>query len=186
MPGFETDSINVSGVTAKSDRSVAARFRSGPLLYPRKTSERAHVAVLGYDIANALFPDGNAVGRTFMMDGAEYTVIGVFAKAKGGFFGQNGMDNADGYSAARPPNSRYPQVDRYMIIAKAKPGMRKDAYDEVEAIMRRCAACPPTRRTISPSPRPTRSSSSSTRLPGSSAWWRSPSRRWACWWAASG
>ena len=51
--------------------------------------------MIGSNVADALFPDGNAVGRTFMMDGAEYTVIGVFAKAKGGFFGENGMDNAD-------------------------------------------------------------------------------------------
>ncbi len=28
-----------------------------------------------------------------MMDGAEYTVVGVYAKAKGGFFGENGQDN---------------------------------------------------------------------------------------------
>ena len=35
-----------------------------------------------------------------MMDGAEYTIIGVYAKAKGGFFGENGQDNAIVDSAA--------------------------------------------------------------------------------------
>jgi len=32
---------------------------------------------------------------------------------------------------------RYPGVDRYMITAKAKPGMRKDAFEEVRDIMRK-------------------------------------------------
>jgi putative ABC transport system permease protein len=87
-------------------------------------------------VASSLFPSGNAVDRTFMMDGAEYTVIGVFAKAKGGFFGENGMDNTIAIPL-RTAESRYPQVDRYMIIAKAKPGRRQEAYAEVEGAMRR-------------------------------------------------
>src|SRR5579883_3354375 len=36
-----------------------------------------------------------------------------------------------------PSRSRYPQITRWMIIAKARPGKRQDAYDEVEAAMRR-------------------------------------------------
>jgi putative ABC transport system permease protein len=32
---------------------------------------------------------------------------------------------------------RYPQLDDYTVIAKARAGMRQDAYDEVEAAMRR-------------------------------------------------
>jgi len=32
---------------------------------------------------------------------------------------------------------RYPQLEDYTIVAKAFPGMRQDAYDEVEAAMRR-------------------------------------------------
>ncbi len=73
---------------------------------------------------------------TFMLDGAEYTVIGVFAKAKGGFFGANGADTQIQFPL-KTAESRYPQIDRYMITCKAKPGMRKDAFDEVDGIMRR-------------------------------------------------
>jgi putative ABC transport system permease protein len=71
-----------------------------------------------------------------MMDGAEYTVVGVFAKAKGGFFGENGQDNAI-VIPLRTAESRYPQVDRFMITAKAKSGHREEAFAEVEGIMRR-------------------------------------------------
>jgi len=87
-------------------------------------------------VADSLYPEGKPLGRTLMMDGAEYTVIGVYAKAKGGFFGENGMDNAI-VMPLRTAQSRYPQLTRWMIIAKARPGKRQDAYDEVDAAMRR-------------------------------------------------
>ncbi len=71
-----------------------------------------------------------------MLNGAEYTVIGVQAKAKGGFFGQNGADSQVTLPL-HTAEARNPQVDRFMIVCKAKPGMRKDAYSEVEGVMRR-------------------------------------------------
>ncbi len=94
------------------------------------------MVIIGANVAQSLYPDGRALGHTLIMDGAEYTVIGVYAKAKGGFFGENGMDNAI-VMPLRTAQSRYPQVTRWMIIAKALPGRRQDAYDEVEAAMRR-------------------------------------------------
>jgi putative ABC transport system permease protein len=87
-------------------------------------------------VADSLFPGGTAVGGTMMMDGAEYTVIGIYAKAKGGFFGENGQDNAI-VIPLRTAKSRYPQVDRFMITAKAKTGKRQEAFSEVQGIMRR-------------------------------------------------
>jgi putative ABC transport system permease protein len=95
-----------------------------------------HVAVIGASLAEALFPQGNAVGQQFFVDGAEFTVVGVAAKAKGGFFGENGLDNQI-TTPLRTAEARYPQVERYMITAHARPGRRKDAFDEVAATMRR-------------------------------------------------
>ena len=71
-----------------------------------------------------------------IIDGAEYTVIGVLSKAKGGFFGENGIDNTIAIPL-RTAQIRYPQIDRYMIIAQANPGFRKEAYEEVEGNLRR-------------------------------------------------
>ena len=76
-----------------------------------------------------------------MMDGAEYTVVGVYAKAKGGFFGENGMDNAV-VMPLRTAESRYPQIDRFMITAKARPGKRQEAFYEVEGAVRRLRHLP--------------------------------------------
>jgi putative ABC transport system permease protein len=136
VPGFETDSLNMIGVTPNAEDLAPRDFDQGRFFTEEENDRVAHVAVLGYDLAHALFPSGEADGRTFMVDGAEFTVIGVFAKAKGGFFGQNSADSVI-EMPIKTAESRYPQLDRYMITAKAKPGHRQDAFDEVDGIMRR-------------------------------------------------
>ena len=166
VPGYESDTINVSGLSANMYDISPRDFDAGRYFTPEEDQRGAHVAMIGHNVADSLFPDGRAVDRTFMMDGAEYTVIGVYSKAKGGFFGENGQDNEIDIPL-HTAESRYPQINRFMIIAKAKPGKRQEAYDEAEGTMRRLRRLPDRpRTTIFPSPRPTRSSSSSIRSPG--------------------
>jgi len=136
VPGYESDSINVAGVTANMDDLSPRDFDAGRFFSPDEDMRAAHVAVIGHNVAEALYPDGHAVGQTFMMDGAEYTVVGVYAKAKGGFFGENGQDS-EVVIPLHTAELRYPQVDKFMIIAKARPGMRQEAFEEVDGAMRR-------------------------------------------------
>ena len=141
VPGYETDTINVAGRSPNMADITPRDFSSGRFITSEEDHRAAHVVMIGASVAEALFPDGRAVGKTLMMDGAEYTVVGVYAKAKGGFFGENGQDNAL-EMPLHTAESRYPQIDRFMITAKAKPGMRDDAYQEVEGAMRRIRRLP--------------------------------------------
>jgi putative ABC transport system permease protein len=141
VPGYESDTINVSGLSPNMDAITPRDFSLGRFFTSEEDHRGAHVALIGASVAEALFPDGRAVDRTFMMDGAEYTVVGVYAKAKGGFFGENGQDNAIDMPL-HTAESRYPQIDRFMITAKGKTGMREEAYQEVEGVMRRIRRLP--------------------------------------------
>ena len=136
VPGYESDTINASGLTPNISDITPRDFTAGRFFTGEEDRRGAHVVMIGASVAEALFPDGRGLGKTFMMDGAEYTVIGIYAKAKGGFFGENGMDNAVDMPL-HTAQTRYPQVDRFMITAKAKTGMRDEAYQEVEGAMRR-------------------------------------------------
>ncbi|MDP9055615.1 MAG: ABC transporter permease [Acidobacteriota bacterium] len=136
VPGFDTDSLSIMGASPNSIDLTPRGFDQGRYFTEEENNRGAKVAVLGYDIAYTLFPDGNAVNRTFSMDGAEYMVVGVVEKAKGGFLGENQQDTQVDIPL-RTAVSRYPQVTAWMLTCKAKPGMRKDAYDDIEAIMRR-------------------------------------------------
>jgi putative ABC transport system permease protein len=141
VPGFETENVNMIGEMPNSIDMTPRDFRYGRFFTPEENERLARVAVIGSNLSDALFPDGRPLGRTFIADGAEYTVIGVLEKAKGGFFGENGMDNQMTIPF-KTAVMRYPQLDRFMVTAKAKPGRRKEAYDEVEAILRRLRHVP--------------------------------------------
>ena len=136
VPGAETEQVSLIGQSPNIEDLSPKDYEDGRFFTNEENNRAEHVAVIGFDTAKSLYPDGKAVGKTFMLDGAEYTVVGVHAKAKGGFFGQNGEDSqiTIPFDTAK---SRYPQIDRYMVIAKARPGERKEAYDEVEALLRR-------------------------------------------------
>ena len=136
VPGFETDRIGLLGVSPNSILLAPKDFQEGRYITEEEDNRGAHVAVIGPGIAASLFPTGSALGHTFMVNGAEFLVVGVFAKAKGGFFGENGADSQVTIPL-QTAESRYPQVDRYMITSQAKPGLRKDAFDEVRDIVRR-------------------------------------------------
>jgi putative ABC transport system permease protein len=136
VPGFESENINVAGQSPNMGDIAPRDFAVGRYFTAEEDQRGAHVAIIGANVADSLYPGGAALGSTMMMDGAEYTIIGVYAKAKGGFFGENGQDNSI-IIPLRTAESRYPQVDRFMITAKAKTGKREEAYAEVQGIMRR-------------------------------------------------
>lgn len=138
----DTDNFGLVGVQAKEYELIPRELAAGRIFTEEEERRASRVALLGYKIAEALYPDGRAVGKPIMIDGAEFTILGVFAKAKGGFFGENGVDVQISIPlpAAR---LRYPQVDRYMITAKAKPGKRQEAFEEVQGLLRKIRKTPP-------------------------------------------
>lgn len=141
VAGFESDTVTLVGSTANSFELQPKDLAAGRVFTQEEASRGAKVACLGFSLAEALFPAGDGVGRSFNLSGAEYQVIGVFAKAKGGFFGENGLDRQVTIPF-RTAQMRYPQVDRVMIVIKAKPGMRAQPYDEAQAILRKIRKTP--------------------------------------------
>jgi len=132
LPGYETDTINVTGRSPNMGDIRRAIYPPGASSRAKEDHRAAHVALIGSSVAEALFPDGRAVGKTLMMDGAEYTWWASTPKPRRILRREPGMDNALDIPL-HTAESRYPQIDRFMITAKAKPGMREEAYQEVEA-----------------------------------------------------
>ncbi|MCS7026851.1 MAG: ABC transporter permease [Bryobacteraceae bacterium] len=142
VPGFESDRVNLASCTANQLSFAPRELSAGRVFTPEEDSRMARVGLIGASLAEALFPDGKALGKQVTVDGAEYTVIGVFAPAKGGFFGENGLD----YQFLIPfqtARMRYPQLDNFFLTVKAKAGLRDQAYDEVQTILRKIRRVPP-------------------------------------------
>jgi putative ABC transport system permease protein len=141
VPGIDTDQIAVAGVSANQFAIAPRNLIAGRIFTAEEDRRAAHIVLLGQRVAEVLFPDGRAVGNAILMDGAEYLVLGVFEKAKGGFFGENGLDRQL-TMPLRTAQLRYPGLDRFMITARARPGLRDQAYDEVQGILRRIRRTP--------------------------------------------
>ena len=132
--GIDTDQFSIVGDAPEAFSTIPRDMESGRHYTAEEDRRGAKVTILGHAIAETLFPAGNAVGRQILVDGAEYTVVGVFVKMKGGFFGQNPVDSQISIPF-RTACSRYPQVDRYALTARAQPGLRQQAYDEVQGAL---------------------------------------------------
>jgi len=142
VPGFESDQVNMVGMTASGFITQPRNFLAGRPFTEEEERRGARVCVIGPKLSDALFPSGGAVGRQVIVAGAEYTIVGVTEEAKGGFFGENPIDRqvTVPYSVAK---LRYPGIDRYVVIAKAKEGRRADAEEETRQILRRFRKTPP-------------------------------------------
>jgi putative ABC transport system permease protein len=100
---------------------------------------RADVVALGYDVYHALFPNESAVGKQLLIDGATYTVIGVFEKKKNNTLG--GDD--DVIIPYRTYRKRYPGDDEHFLSAMAYPGMKAAAEDQIRGLLRLRRRVPP-------------------------------------------
>jgi putative ABC transport system permease protein len=141
VPGNESDNLSIAALSPNALELSPRDLREGRFFTPEEDERAAKVVVIGTNLADALFPTGNAIDRAIMMDGAEYRVVGVYDKAKGGFFGQNDQDISINMPL-RTGQIRYPQLNDYFITANARPGKRQEAFDEVEAAMRRMRHLP--------------------------------------------
>jgi len=142
VPGFETENFNYSGASAVQLQIAPRELKYGRIFSQEEEGRAAHVAVIGSVLADALYPGENPVGRTFQVAGAEYLVIGVFALAKGSFFGENQLD-----SQILVPDTtckmRFPASNTWFLTIRAKPGMREQAIEESRAILRKIRRTPP-------------------------------------------
>jgi putative ABC transport system permease protein len=134
--GNETDRVFVEGVSDEYFDVVGAEFAEGRPFTGLESRAGARVAVLGANVARALFGGGPALGRTLQVAGESWSVVGVQPPRKGGFFGENRNDNVV-FVPLRAALRRYAEAEATVLYVRARPGERASALVETEAIVRR-------------------------------------------------
>ena len=143
VAGYESNNAFLAGLSAEAFVTQPREVKWGRVYTAEEAGRGEKVAVIGANLSEALFPgETNPVGRTFQVDGAEYRIVGVFAPAKGGFFGENGLDRQIAIPL-RTARVRYPLVDNFFITIKARQKMRDEAQEEVRSLMRKVRRTPP-------------------------------------------
>jgi putative ABC transport system permease protein len=136
VPGFESDTIGLQGRSANSYLVQPREMRAGRVFTVDEANRGLKVCVIGASVAEALFPDGLVVDKALSVDGTEYRVVGVFEKAKGGFFGENGLDRNIEIPLV-VAQQKYPFATNVFLTGRAREGMREQAFEEMQAAMRR-------------------------------------------------
>ncbi len=143
--GATADNVSVVGVSDDYDQVRNFGITSGRFFSAIESSSGRNVAILGFDLAENLFPGIDPVGRNIRVFGHNTTVIGVFEKE-----GIGGFGNSHDESVIIPVNymTRFINVnqDRFnpFIMAKALPGISNaEMIDEVTGVMRSIRRLPP-------------------------------------------
>ncbi len=86
--GEKLDAIQIRGCTANMGAITNTQIEQGRFLADTENERHLTVAVIGYDLKEAFFPQADPVGKSIRIDGRPFTVVGV-AKKQGSVFGQS-------------------------------------------------------------------------------------------------
>jgi putative ABC transport system permease protein len=84
--------VYIFGTTGAFGRVLIADFTDGRMFNDAENESAKQVCVLGFDVAQALFPGRSSMGATVVVQGQPFTVIGVLAK-QGSFLGLFSFDS---------------------------------------------------------------------------------------------
>jgi putative ABC transport system permease protein len=126
---------NLFGVTPNGFSILNSSLDEGRFFSSVDNWHRSKVVVIGSDVANRLFGREDAIGKTIVIDGNNYQVIGTLTKRKEFFFDTG--DNRMVYTPYETYKQIYPgQRDNFML-ATAYSGRLDQAIDEATGVLRR-------------------------------------------------
>src|SRR5208282_1478056 len=113
-----------------------SKAERGRFISEGENLHRRDVALIGPDLAKALYPDEDPLGKPILVDGVSYEVIGVMAARKGQLVKDQAADKAI-LVPYRTYQKHRPGDDENLIGAVAYPGRMPEAEDEIRGVLRR-------------------------------------------------
>jgi len=134
--GNEVFGIEHTGALPSYEQVYNVHMAEGRFYNEADNLHKLDVVVIGYDLKDALFPNEAAIGKTVLVAGVNYEVIGVLDKRKGTLMKDNSADKQVlvPYETYR---RHHPADDEHFLGVQAYAGMKAEAEDEVRGILRR-------------------------------------------------
>ncbi len=126
---------NFGGATPEDFRIINAPLADGRFFNEIDDLHRRNVTVIGADVVTRFFDNEDPIGKTILIDGNPFEVIGTLGKRKE-FLGDSGNDRI-AYIPYNTYKKIYPAAKENFIIAEALPGKMDQALDEVKGVLRR-------------------------------------------------
>lgn len=142
---YRVNNINVIGTGADYGRIVRSDMKEGRFFSDIEARSGRNVAVIGADVADALFPGDTAIGKSIRIRSQQYAVIGVAAR-QGGWLGAFSWDSKvlmpiDAFARSFPLRWANPEVRVQIDFDRME-----EAKDELRGLMRRIRRLSPERK----------------------------------------
>ena len=142
---YRVDSIRVVGSTADRARIFKSDMKEGRFFTDIESRNARNVAVVGFDVADALFPNESPLGKQIQIRSQRYTVVGVVAK-QGSFLGLFSWDSQvilplAAFGRIFPIRWADPEIEVQVDVARMDA-----AKDELRGLMRRVRGLSPEKK----------------------------------------
>jgi putative ABC transport system permease protein len=135
--GEEMQSPILRGVSPDDESVSHVKIRDGRWFTEAECQHKSDVCVIGFNVVEALFPNESPLEKTIDVSGHRFRVIGSVEKLKGG--GMFGSQNRED-GLIRVPyetfHKYYPSEDDNFIALEARPGLIKEAIEQVTQLLR--------------------------------------------------
>jgi putative ABC transport system permease protein len=142
---YRVNNIRVVGTSADIARIFKSDMKEGRFFTELESRGGRNVAVIGFDVADALFPNQSSLGQTIRIRSQLYTVVGVAAR-QGSFLGIFSWDSQvflplAAFGRIFPLRWADPELRVQFDLKR-----RDEAIDELTGVMRRLRGLGPEKR----------------------------------------
>lgn len=137
--------VFTQGTTSEFLMTSTTQFKEGRFMTDMESRSGRNVTVLGYDVAEALFPNGSALGNTVMIDTTPFRVVGVYAK-QGTFLGLFSFDTQAVVPLGAFMKSFSARLDSSIRVKVRDKAHMQAATDELTGAMRRVRGLRPEQK----------------------------------------
>ncbi len=142
---YRISSITILGTSADLGRIVRSDMKEGRFFTEIEGRGARNVVVIGFDVADALFPNESPIGKMIRIGNQQYSVAGVAAR-QGSFLGMFSWDSVvimpiDAFSRSFPIRYADPTIRVQIDLARME-----EAKDELRGLMRRLRGLSPEKK----------------------------------------
>jgi putative ABC transport system permease protein len=142
---YRVDSIALLGTSADLGRIVRSDMKEGRFFTEIEARGARNVVVVGFDVADALFPGESPIAKTIRIGNQQYMVVGVAAR-QGSFLGMFSWDSVvimpiDAFAHSFPIRWADPMIRVQVDLARMD-----EAKDDLRGVMRRLRGLSPEKK----------------------------------------
>lgn len=141
----EVRGVYTQGTTDEFVVTSTTQFKEGRFMTGEEARAGRNVCILGYDVAEVLFPNASALDKVVTIDGNPYRVIGVYAK-QGTFLGLFSFDTQVVIPLASFQKLFSRHLDTEIRVKMKDKNQSAAAIDELTGAMRRVRGLKPEQK----------------------------------------